>query len=173
MDRSLETETCDAVHLGPNDQAFLTWRSPGILVPSQKTLGELVNVLLRSLGGHRRSPVEDRVSLRVEGILNGNHDARVAAQISRLDSPLRGVEEHFVPVNVHPNHGHLRAAVLIARYHMALGPERKQLLDCVGKFNRHVHPHGINYPGLPGSLPHSLEVSIAIFGRLQILRLLA
>jgi hypothetical protein len=72
------------------------------------------------------------MNLWIGRTLDRDDDAWGIAQVSWLDSPLRGVEENVILINVHPDHIQLGAAVWIVRHHMSVGFLLKNCLTVSG-----------------------------------------
>src|SRR5262245_38088673 len=92
----------------------------GIFVYPKKTFGQLVNVRVGTSGGDSRSPLEDRVCLRLVAILHRDNHTRIAAYVVRFPSSLGGVEQQLVTLDVHPNHRDLGLALSIERHNVTV-----------------------------------------------------
>jgi hypothetical protein len=87
----LGADAADPVDADTHDQSLLPGLTEGIFVGAEKSLGELVDMIVGT--GLRDSglAVEDGVDLRVAAILHGDQDAGIAAQVLQLASPFCGV----------------------------------------------------------------------------------
>ena len=121
-------EAAEAIDADTDDQSLLPWLAERILVDVQKSLGELVDLIVGPGLRHPSLAVKDRVGLGVMAVLHGDGDAGIAAQVLRLLSPLRSVEEDFVTVHVHPHHSDLRVAALVQCHHVPVGLVLQELL---------------------------------------------
>src|SRR5262249_54806013 len=114
------SHAANPIDLNTHDQPLLSGPPIRILVCSKKTFGKLVNMRLGTRVGDSPSAVKDRVCLRVVAVLHRDNHTRIATYVVGFPSSLSRVEEHFVTLDVHPNHRELRLALSIERYNVTI-----------------------------------------------------
>src|SRR5574341_1344830 len=77
-------EAANLVGLDPDHQALLAGLAVRVLVRSEKSLGELIDVGVRAGLRQGGVPMDDHVRLRVVAVLDGDDDAVVTPKILRL-----------------------------------------------------------------------------------------
>src|SRR5262249_35981346 len=127
----------DSIDLDADDQALLAGLAIGVLVHSEKSLRQLVDVRVGSRIRDRCRPVDHQVRLWLRAILDRDSDSRVSSQILRLLATVGRVEHRLIAIDVHPHHRHLRLSLLVQRDDVAVGLVLQQLLNRVRQRDRH------------------------------------
>src|SRR3989304_7812786 len=61
----------------------------------------------------------------------------VAPEVLRLFAALRGVKQHFIPLDIHPDHRHLWAATRVKRYNVPIRLILQPLLHRIRQSDGH------------------------------------